>query len=116
MVLNAKKCHYICFGIDNENDDFIFNGIKLPNSCEEKRLDVITDNELKLIHILGVCVKQQRKEKGSLNKISSLLDLEKKKLVFFAVIKSHFRYGQLLWMFSSQRSNNLINRIYERSL
>ena len=33
MVLNAKKCHYMCFGISTENDDFIFDRIKLPNSC-----------------------------------------------------------------------------------
>ena len=55
MILNAKKCHYMCFGIGSENEHFIFNGIKLPNSCEEKILGVITDNELKFdphrIHI-----------------------------------------------------------------
>ena len=33
MVLNAKKCHYMRFGISSENDDFIFDRIKLPNSC-----------------------------------------------------------------------------------
>ena len=38
MVLNAKKCHYMCFGTSSENDDFILDGIKLPNSCEEKIL------------------------------------------------------------------------------
>ena len=48
--------------------------------------------------------------------ISSLLDPEKKKLVFNAVIKSHFSYCPLIWIFSSRRSNNLINRIHERSL
>ena len=53
---------------------------------------------------------------GVLNRISSLLDLEKKKLVFNAVIKSHFSYCPLIWMFSSRRSNNLINRIHEKSL
>ena len=47
MVLNGKKCHYICFEISSENDDFIFDGIKLPNSCDEKILGVIIDNELK---------------------------------------------------------------------
>ena len=47
MVLNAKKCHYMCFGTSSENDDFILDGIKLPNSCEEKILSVIIDNELK---------------------------------------------------------------------
>ena len=30
----------MCFGIGSENDDFIFDGIKLPNSCEEKILSV----------------------------------------------------------------------------
>ena len=30
----------------SQNDDFTFNGIKLPNSCEEKMLDGIRDNEL----------------------------------------------------------------------
>ena len=51
-----------------------------------------------------------------LNRISSLLDPEKKKLVVNAVIKSHFSYCPLIWMFNSQRSNNLINRIHEKSL
>ena len=36
MVLNTKKFHYICFRIDSENDDFILEGIKLPNSCKRK--------------------------------------------------------------------------------
>ena len=53
---------------------------------------------------------------GVLNRISPLLDPEKKKFVFNAVIKSHFSYCPLIWMFSSRRSNNLINRIHERSL
>ena len=51
----------MCFGSGSENYDFIFDGIKLQNSCEEKILGVIIDNELKLIHILGICVKKQRK-------------------------------------------------------
>ena len=50
-----------------------------------------------------------------LNRVSSLLDPEKK-LVFSAVIKSHFSYCPLIWMFSSRRSHNLINRIHGRSL
>ena len=51
-----------------------------------------------------------------LSRISSLLDPEKKRLVFNAVIISHFNYCPLIWMFSSRRSSNLINRIQERSL
>ena len=116
MVLNAKKCHYMCFGIGSENDDFVFDGIKLPNSCEEKILGVIIDNELKFDpHIRSMCKKAAQKL-GALNRISSLSDPEKKELVFNAVIKSHFSYYPLIWMFSCRRSNNLINRIHERSL
>ena len=116
MALNAKKCHYTCFGVSSENDDFIFDGIKLPNSCEENILGVITDNELKFDpHIRSVCKKAAQKL-GVLNRISSLLDPEKKKPVFNEVIKSHFSYCLLIWMFSSPRSNNLTNRIHKRSL
>ena len=78
------------FGIGSENDDFIFDGIKLPNSNEEKILGVIIDNELKFDpHIRSMCKKAAQKL-GVLNRISSLLDLEKKKLLFHAVIKSYF--------------------------
>ena len=116
MVLNAKKCHYMCFGTSSENDDFILDGIKLPNSCEEKILGVIIDNELKFDpHIRSMCKKAAEKL-GVLNRISSLLDPEKKRLVFNAVIKSHFSYCPLIWMFSSRRSYNFKNRIHERSL
>ena len=115
MVLNAKKCHYMCFGIGSENDDFIFDGIKLPNSCEEKILGVVIDNELKFDpHIRSMCKKAAQKI-GVLNRIFSLLDPEKKKLVFNAVKKCHFSYCPLIRMFDSGRSNNLINRIHGRS-
>ena len=89
IVLNAKKCHYMCFGVGIENDDFIFDGIKLPNSFEEKMLGVIIDNELKFdphIRSRSICKKAAQKL-GVLRRISSLLDTEKKKFVFNAVIK-----------------------------
>ena len=62
MVLNAKKCHQMCFGISNENDGFIFDAIKVPNSCEEKILGVIIDSELKLDpNIISKCKKAAKK-------------------------------------------------------
>ena len=103
---------FMCFGIGSENDDFLFDGIKLPSSCEEKILGIIINNDP---HIRSMCKKAVQKLR-MLNRISSLLDPEKKKLVFNAVIKSHFSYCLLMWMFISQRSNNLINRIREKSL
>ena len=45
------------FGFGNENDDFIFDGIKLLYSCEEKILGVIIDNELKFDpHIKSILI------------------------------------------------------------
>ena len=111
-----RRNAYMCLGTGSENDDFIFDRIKLPNSCEEKILGVIIDNELKFdSHIRSMCKKAAQKL-GLLRRISSLLDPEKKRLAFNAVIKYHFNYCPLIWMFSSRRSNILINQIHERSL
>ena len=80
----------MCFGTSSESDDFIPDGIKLPNSCEEKILGAIIDNELKFNpHIRSMCKKAAQKL-VVLNRISLLLDPEKKRLVFNAVIKSQF--------------------------
>ena len=116
MVLNAKKSHYMCFAIGSENDDFIFDGIKLPRNCEEKILGIINDDELKFDPHIRSMSKKAAQKLEVLDRISSVFDPEKKKLVFNAVIKSHFSYCPLIWMFSSRRSNNLINRIHERSV
>ena len=79
MVLNTKKCYYMCFGIGRENDDSIFDGIKLPNNCEKKILGVMIDNERKFNpHIRNVC-KTAAKKSGVITRISPLLDLEKEK-------------------------------------
>ena len=51
----------MCFGIGSKNDDFIFDGIKLPNSSEEKILGVIIDNELNFDpHIRSMYKKQHK--------------------------------------------------------
>ena len=58
MVLNAKKCHGMCLENVSENDDFIFDGIELSNSCKGKILDVIIDNDLKFDpHVRSMCEK-----------------------------------------------------------
>ena len=69
----------MCLGVVSENDDFIFGGIKLPNSCEKKMLVVIIDNELKFDRRIRSMCKKAAQKLGVLNRISSLLDTEKKK-------------------------------------
>ena len=41
---------------------------------------------------------------------------DSKRLLLNSVIKSHFSYCPLIWMFCSRSLNNLINRIHERAL
>ena len=69
------------FGNCSQNDGFIFNGIKLTNSYEEKTLGLVSDKELKF---------------EAQKRISSLSDFEKKMLISKAVIKSPFSYCLLI--------------------
>ena len=82
MVLIEKKSYYKFFGICGKNDDFIFDRIKLPVSCEEKILGIIIDNGFNFDHphIRSMCKKAAQKLEV-LNRISSLLNPEQKKLV-----------------------------------
>ena len=116
MALNAGKCHYMCMGNDVENDDFIFNGMKLENSNKEVILGITIDKKLTFNeHVKEVCQKAAQKL-GALNRISFYLTLDMKKLIFNAVIKSQFSYCSILYLFTSRTSNNRINKIHERSL
>ena len=67
----------MCFG---ENDDFIFDEIKLPNGCEEKILSVIIDNKANFDQHIRTVFKKPEQKLGLLNRISSLLDPERKNL------------------------------------
>ena len=53
---------------------------------------------------------------NALLKIANYLNSCQKKLIFSGMIKSQFSYCPLIWMFSSRKSNNLINRLHERSI
>ena len=70
----------MCFGIGGENDDFTIDRIKLSNSCKEKILGVMIDNELKFDPHVRSMSKKAAQNLGVLNRISSLLDVEQKKL------------------------------------
>ena len=73
----CEKCYYMCNGIGSENDDSMFNWIKLPNSCEEKILSVIIDNELKFDSYNRSMCKKAAQKLGVLNRISSILGPKK---------------------------------------
>ena len=65
--------------------------------------------------ISELCKKASQKIE-SLSRLSSYLHIPEKKLIFNLIIKSQFSYCPLVWMFCSRTSNNMINKLHERSL
>ena len=88
----------------------------LENSKEEVILGIAIDNKLTFDnHIKSICRKAGQKL-SALSRISPYLETDKKELLFISIVKSQFSYCPLVWMFCSRNTNNLINKIQERSL
>ena len=112
MSLNRTKCHYMCIGKNKENDAFTFGNIFLKNSKEEVILGLTIDNKLSFDkHVKKICRKASQKA-CVLSRISNYLDSKQKEIL----IRSQFSYCRITWMFSSRTSNNLINKVHEKSL
>ena len=116
MSLNPTKYHYVYLGKSKENDTFNFGNISLKNSKEGVILGLTVDNKLPFDnHVKKICRKASQKT-CALSRISNYLDSKQKEIVFKGMIRSQFSYCPLIWMFSSEKSNNLINKVHERSL
>ena len=99
MVLNADKCHFMCFGKDTENE----------------QLTMSIDNKLTFkSHIKILCRKAAQKI-GALSRPLNNLSDSQKGLILNSIIKSRFNCCTLTWIFCS-RITNMINIIHERVL
>ena len=106
----------MCLGNNTENEKYLFHNILMENSKKQKILGVIIDNKLNFkSHISELCKKASQKI-AALSRLSSYLHNSEKKLIFNSIIKSQFSYCPLVWMFCSRTSNNMINKLHERSL
>ena len=62
MVLNPGTCHFMLFGVkENEQFDLLCNDITLNHSSHEKILGVTIDNSFPLMSILLISAKQLTK-------------------------------------------------------
>ena len=96
IVLNARKCQFMCLGNNTENKTFLFHNILMENSKEQKIIGVIIDNKLNFkSHISELCKKASQKV-AALSRLSSYLHNSEKKLIFNAIIKSQFSYCPLV--------------------
>ena len=116
MALNTGKCHFMCLGKDTRNEPFIFKGLVMKNSKEQKIIRVTIDNKLTFkSHIKNLC-KQASQKIGALSGLSNHLNYSQKRLILNSLVKSQFSYCPLVWTFFSRTSNNMINKVHERAL
>ena len=114
MKANADKCHLLISLTDNLETSI--GGEIIKSSANEKLLGVTIDNNLNFEkHINNICDKASQKL-NALARVSSYMDLHKRKLIMKAFIHSQFGYCPLVWMNHSRTLNNRINRIQERAL
>ena len=116
MKLNDDKCHLLISGFKYQSHWAMVGTSKIWESQHEKLLGVTIDKELKFkLHISNICVKAGRKL-TALGRLSRLIPLNKRKVLFKAFIDSQFAYCPLTWMFHDRTLNNKINHLHERAL
>ena len=114
MKINTDKSHLLMSG-DKQNiakiDEYY---IKSEN--QKELLGVLIDSNLTFVsHINNLCKKASQKL-NALARISSYMNIRKKKVLMKSFITSQFGYCPLIWMFHSRALNNKINSIHERAL
>ena len=118
MSLNPTKCHYKCLNKNKEDDTFNFRNISLNNSKEEVILGLTIHNKLSFDNQVKKIFRKTNQETWALSRISNYLNPKQKEILFKGMIRSQFSNCPLIWMlmFSSRKSNNLINEVHKRSL
>ena len=106
----------MCLGKDlDENEELNFNNLSIKSIEEVEILGIKIGNNLNFNnHIKSICWKAAQKL-SALLRIPANLSIKQKQLNK-SMIKSQFNYCLLVWIFCSRQSNNLVNKIHERSL
>ena len=114
MKVNTDKSHLLLSG----NIKLTSNIDKNIIESEEKQelLGVIIDSRLTFEeHVNNLCKKASQKL-NALTRISSYMDIPKRRIIFKSFITSQFGYCPLVWMCHSRKLNNKINAIHEKAL
>ena len=87
----------------------IHNGKKFKSSEEEAIFGVIIDNKLTFDRLIS----RMCQTRSALSRKSAFIFFNLRRIK--TMIKSQFSYCPFIWMFCTRKSNNLINKIHERS-
>ena len=90
MKLNGDKCHLLISGFKYQSHWAMIGESKIWESSHEKLLGVTIDKDLKFnMHLSNICLKAGRKL-TALGRLSRLIPLEKRKILFRAFVNSQF--------------------------
>ena len=116
MKLNEENCHLLTFGTVQSNINIKVGEATVEESCEEKLLGVILDNNLNFKrHISSLC-KRVSQKLHALDRISTFTDPGKLRLLMNSLINAQFSYCPVIWMFHDRHLNAKVNKIHERAL
>ena len=88
----------------------------IKSSKAKKLLGINIDYKLKFdIHVESIYQKANRKL-NALGRITTYMELPKRRILMNAFFKSQFNYCPTIWMFNKRSLNNKINRLHERCL
>ena len=83
---------------------------------KQELLGITIDSNLSFEeHLNNICKKASQKL-NALARISSYMDIQKRRAIMKSFITTQFSYCTLVWMFHSRKLNNKINTIHERAL
>ena len=114
MKSNADKCHLLV------STNFAINikvgNTDINNSTCEKLLGVKLDYKLSFDDPISELSKETSRKIHALARLTSYMNMAKKRILMNAFFKSQFSYCPLVWMFHTCANNSKINRLQERCL
>ena len=114
MKINTDKSHLLMSG--NLKVVAVIDSNLIESENEQELLGVLIDSRLTFkSHVNNICKKASQKL-NALARISSYMDIQKRRTLMKSFITSQFGYCPLIWMFHSRHLNNKINRLHERAL
>ena len=105
----------MCLGNNTEIETFLYSITYLWKTAR-KIPRVKIDGKLNFKSHMSELYKKPSQKIVVLSRLSSYLHNSEKKLILNSMIKSQFSFCSLVWMLSSRTSNNMINKLHERSL
>ena len=114
MRANPEKCHLLTSS--SSKVSICVNNYNIENSKCEKLLGIKIDNKLNFNTDVDEICKKAGQKLNTLSRVTTFMDLSKRRILRNAFFISQFSYCSLVWMFHSRVKSNEINRIHERCL